>query len=221
MAALTRTGPPRPNVRGEREKKQDQPGVLVSRAEQRARIMARAQTVFAARGYARTTFLEVAEAVHLSEAELRHRFPGGRSELVVAVAQQQLEAMTEELRRAARVPFPARVRLRRLLKAMFDHVDTNPGTYRLLFSDAAVAVDPALGPAAIATRAQVAAEAAHILAGSAPTPQIAAASAGIVGFALANIGLCLAGGLDPEQAWRVTCEFCTSQLPPTDLDNCQ
>ena len=148
-------------------------------------------------------------------------FPGGCPELELAVAQQQLAAMTRELRHAARVPFPARVRLRRLLKALFDYVIDHPGTYRLLLGDVARAVDPALGPAAITTRVRLIDEVARILAGSAPPPQVAAASAGVVGFALANIGLCLAGRLVPEHAWRLTCEFCTSQLPSTDLDDRQ
>jgi AcrR family transcriptional regulator len=221
MAARTEAGPPRSRARGERAEKRDRLRVVIGPDEQRARIMAKAQAVFSARGYARTTFVEVAEAVHVSEAQLRRHFPGGRPEFVLAVAQQQLEEMTRELRRAARVPFPARVRLRRLLKTLFDYVIDHPGTYRLLFGDAALAVDPALGPAAAATRVRLTDEVARILAGSAPTPQVTAASAGVVGFALANIGLCLAGGLVPEHAWRVTCEFCTSQLPWIELDERQ
>jgi hypothetical protein len=136
------------------------------------------------------------------------------------LAQQQLEEMARELRRAARVPFPARVRMRRLLKALFDHVIDHPGTYRLLVGDATPVI-PALGLAATTTQVRLIDEVARVLAGSAPTPQVTAASAGIVGFALANIGLCLTGDLGPEHAWRVTCEFCTSQVPPTDLDDRQ
>ena len=125
-----------------------------------------------------------------------------------AVARQQLEEMASELRRAARVPFPPRVRLRRLLQALFDYVIDHPETFRLLFGGAALAADPLLGAAATSTRIRLIDEVARILAGSAPTPQVAAASAGVVGFALTNIGLCLAGGLLPEHALRVTCEFC-------------
>jgi hypothetical protein len=132
------------------------------------------------------------------------------------VLRRELEEMARDVRRAARVPFPARERLRRFLEALFDHAIEHPETYRLLLGGAPLAVDPALGATATATRIRLVDEVARILAGSVPTPQVAAASAGVVGFALANIGLCLAGRLVPEHAWRVTCEFCTWQLPPTD-----
>lgn len=188
---------------------------------QRARIMNSAQAVFAERGCTRTSLVEVAEAACLSEAQLHRSFPGGHVDVVTAVVQQQLDDLVKELRRAARVPVPAQVRLTRLLTAMFRCITAKPGIYPLLFVDTVMAVDPALGPPVAAALAEMASEVAGLFAGSASPSEAAAAGAGVIGFTLANIGLCLAGGLDPEHAWRVTCEFCTSQLSSTDLDNCQ
>jgi hypothetical protein len=121
--------------------------------------------------------------------------------------------MVRELRRAARVPFPAKARLERLLERMFDYVLAHPGTHRLLLDEAVLAADDGLTPLATAARTELTAEVAGLLAGTAPLDEVAAASVGVVGFALANIGLCLSGALDAEQAKHVTCEFCTSQLP--------
>jgi hypothetical protein len=112
--------------------------------------------------------------------------------------------MLRELRRAARVPFPANVRLTRLLRALFDHLVEDPDMLRLLSGDTFPAT---------AARAAVASEVAGLLAGSAPSAEVTAASAGVVGFALANVGLCLAGRLEVEHAFRVTRAFCTSRLP--------
>jgi hypothetical protein len=38
------------------------------------------------------------------------------------------------------------------------------------------------------------------------------ASTGMLGFALANVELCIAGQVDAETAWRVTCEYATSRF---------
>jgi hypothetical protein len=45
-----------------------------------------------------------------------------------------------------------------------------------------------------------------------PPEDVVAASDGILGFTLANVKQCLAGRLDPEHAWRVTCAFCVSPV---------
>ena len=187
--------------------------------DRRAEIIAGARTVFAAQGYADAGLVEVAEAADVSKALLYHYFPGGRSELVVSVAEQLLAELTEELRHAARVPFSPQTRLAHLLSGVFTYFTENPGTYRLLFQDPAVAQDPALQSTAASIRAQIAAELAGLLSRSAlPPDDVVAASVGILGFALANVELCLAGQLEPEHAWQVTCLFCTAPLGAASAD---
>ena len=181
--------------------------------DRRADIVAGARTVFAAQGYVDTGLAEVAGAADVSKALLYHYFPGGRSELVAAVADELLVELLQELRHAARVPFSSQSRLTHLLSALFAYFTESPGTYRLLFGDPALAQDPALASTTTSIRAQIASELAALLAGSAlPPDDVVAASVGVLGFALANVELCLAGQLEPEHAWRVTCLFCTSAL---------
>ena len=42
--------------------------------------------------------------------------------------------------------------------------------------------------------------------------ELLAASSGVLGFAIANLDLCLSGQLDTETAWRVTCEYAGALL---------
>jgi AcrR family transcriptional regulator len=145
----------------------------------------------------------------VSKSLLYHYFPGGRSQLFIHVIEELLDDLTQALRQAAKVPFSPEARLTHLLSGIFTFFDENPATYRLLFRDPAVSHDPAVESAALSVRVQIAAELASVLAESHLAPDdVVAASAGILGFALANVELCLAGRLEPEHAWKVTCAFC-------------
>jgi len=66
---------------------------------------------------------------------------------------------------------------------------------------------------ALAAKIQITSELAALLA----TPdrsgdELLAASHGILGFALANVELTLAGQASAQTAWEVTCRFATSQM---------
>jgi AcrR family transcriptional regulator len=179
----------------------------------RADILAGARRVFTDRGYAESGVADVAESAQVSKSLLYHYFPGGRTQLFVHVVEEVLDELVAELRHAARVPFSPEARLSHLLSAIFTWFDENPATYGLLFRDPVVSPDPELESAALTVRAQIAGELATILAGSSlPPDDVVAASTGILGFALANVELCLHGRLDPEHAWRVTCAFCVAPL---------
>jgi AcrR family transcriptional regulator len=178
----------------------------------RADILAGARRVFAARGYSETGVAELAESANVSRSLLYHYFPGGRPQLFVHVIDEVLDELTRDLRRAALVPFSAQARLTHLLSAMFTFFDQNPGAYRLLFQDPTVWDDPAVESAALTVRVKITSELATVLADSdLSADDLVAASAGILGFTLANVEQCLAGRLEPEHAWRVTCAFC---VPP-------
>ncbi|HEY8525234.1 MAG TPA: TetR/AcrR family transcriptional regulator [Acidimicrobiales bacterium] len=180
----------------------------------RADILASAREVFVARGYAESGIAEVAAEAQVSKSLLYHYFPGGRSQLFVQIVEEVLGELTDALRHARRTPFSPRVRLTHLLSALFTFFTENPAAYRLLFRDPAVSHDPAVEAAALTVRAQIAAEFAAVLAETdLPPDDVVAASGGILGFALANVELCLDGRLDHEHAWTVTCAFC---VPPVD-----
>ncbi|MGH9214586.1 MAG: TetR/AcrR family transcriptional regulator [Acidimicrobiales bacterium] len=180
----------------------------------RAEIVTTARQVFAETGYADAGLADVAAAANVSKALVYHYFPQGRPELFVSVLQELLTAFQERLQQAAKVPFSPRTRLEHLLGALFAFFDENPAAYRMLFREPWVAHDETVEASAIATRVKLAAELAGVMAGAdASADELVAASTGLLGFALANVELCLAGQLDPETAWRVTCTYALSQLP--------
>jgi AcrR family transcriptional regulator len=179
----------------------------------RADILASARRVFEAQGYAESGAAEVAKSAQVSKSLLYHYFPGGRPQLFVQVIESLLDELTDELRHAARVPFSPRARLTHLLSAIFTFFGEKPAAYRLLFRDPAVSHEPDVESAALTARTKIAGELAAVLAESdLPPDDVVAASSGILGFALSNVELCLAGRLEPEHAWQVTCTFSLSPL---------
>ena len=179
----------------------------------RAEIVTTARDVFAANGYAQSGLAEVASAAKVSKGLLYHYFPDGRPQLFVSVVQELLAEFQQRLRQASKVPFSPRTRMEHLLGALFAFFDENPPAYRLLFRDPWVAHDDTVEASAIATRVQIAAELSALMAASGlPAEDLVAASSGLLGFALANVELCLSGQLEPEVAWRVTCDYATLRL---------
>lgn len=182
-------------------------------AARRAEILSTAREVFASAGYADAGVANVAQAANVSKGLLYHYFPSGRPEIFTGVLEELLAEFQQRLQQAAKVPFSATTRMEHLLGAIFGFFDENPTAYRLLFRDPWVASDENVESAAVAARVQVAAELAAVMAGSGlPAADVVAASNGILGFALANVELCLADQLDPETAWRVTCDYATSRI---------
>jgi AcrR family transcriptional regulator len=179
----------------------------------RAEIVATAREVFATAGYAESGLAEIASAAKVSKGLLYHYFPEGRPQLFVSVMQELLAEFQQRLRQAAKVPFSPRTRMEHLLAALFGFFDENPPAYRLLFRDPWVTHDGAVEASAIATRVQIASELASVMANSDGSPdELLAASTGLLGFALANVELCLGSQIDPETAWRVTCTYALSQF---------
>jgi AcrR family transcriptional regulator len=179
----------------------------------RAEIVATAREVFAATGYAESGLAEIARAASVSKGLLYHYFPEGRPQLFVSVMDGLLAEFQQRLRQASKMPFSPRTRMEHLLAALFGFFDENPSAYRLLFRDPWVTHDDAVEASAIATRVQIASELATLMAASGlPTDDLVSASSGILGFALANVDLCITGQVDAETAWRVTCEYATSRF---------
>jgi AcrR family transcriptional regulator len=180
----------------------------------RTELVSAAVTVFAETGYPDTGFADVAAAAKVSKALLYHYFPHGRPELFVQVTKAVLADFVERLHNAAKAPFSATTRMEHLLGAVFAFFDDNPQAYRILFRDPWVTQDEAVEAAAIATRVQLAREMAAVMARSGlPTDELLVASTGLLGFALANVELCLAGQVDAETAWRITCRYAVGQFP--------
>ena len=180
----------------------------------RTELVHAACKVFEDLGYGDTGFADVAAEAKVSKALLYHYFPDGRPQLFVQVTQAVLADFVERLHNAAKAPFSARTRMEHLLGALFAFFDDNPQAYRILFRDPWVAQDESVEAAAIATRVQLASEMASVMAPSGlPTDELLIASTGLLGFALANVELCLAGQVVAETAWRITCTYAVAQFP--------
>jgi AcrR family transcriptional regulator len=177
--------------------------VRKSPTARRAQLVATAREVLAVGGLSDGGMADVAEAASVSKGLLYHYFPAGRPDLIDAVAQEFAAELIERVARAAALPFSPSVRLEHVLAALFAYFDEHPTAYRVLF----IEVDRNLrnGPGAAAC-ARLARELTALLAGSGVSAdQLLALSAGLVGFVLANVELCLAGVLDTEGAWRASC----------------
>jgi AcrR family transcriptional regulator len=182
-------------------------------AARRAEIIGAARAVFARTGYENTGLAEISEAAHVSKALLYHYFPEGRPAIFAAVIEEILGELRDRLALAAKLPFSPKRRMEHLLATLFGFFDERPDAYRQLFTEGGASQNERINASAVAARVEVTAEVAAILATThGPPDEVLAASNGILGFALANLDLCLSGQVDAETAWRVTCEYATTRL---------
>jgi AcrR family transcriptional regulator len=179
----------------------------------RAELIGHARRVFSDVGYADAGLAEIAVAADVSKALLYHYFPNGRAELFAAVVEEAGVELRERLRQGAEVPFSPARRIEHYFSAFFAFVDEQPSLCRLMFREPFASRDPAVEAAALTTRATITGDLAGLLAAAgAPTDEVLATSAGLLGFALANAELFTAGQLDAETAWRVTCRHAVATL---------
>jgi AcrR family transcriptional regulator len=179
----------------------------------RAEIVDAARTVFASAGYEDAGLAEISDVAQVSKGLLYHYFPEGRPALFAAVTEQLLTELSLRLEHATRVPFSARRRLEHLLATLFGFFTDRPEAYRHLFEDGRGSRDELVAGSAEAARLQITTELAAVMASVRLSPdELLAASHGTLGFALATLDLCLAGRIDAEMAWRVTCDYAATML---------
>src|SRR3954463_6087381 len=187
--------------------------VLTSPTARRAEIVDAARIVFASSGYEEAGLAEISEVAQVSKGLLYHYFPEGRPALFAAVTEQLLIELGLRLEHATRVPFSARRRLEHLLATLFGFFNDRPEAYRHLFEAGRASRDALVAGSATAARMQITTELAAVMASTRLSPdELLAASHGILGFALSTLDLCLAGRLDPELAWRITCDYAVTML---------
>jgi AcrR family transcriptional regulator len=184
-----------------------------SAVARRADIVNAARTIFLDQGYVDVGLTDVAAAGAVSRGLVYRHFPGGRSDLFLAVTEDLLSELQERLRYAASAPFSPAKRMEHLLAALFAFFQERPDAYRFLFRDVWAAREESLEASAIAARAPLLAEVAAVVAGTdEPRAELEVASAGIIGFALAGVEMALDGQVDAETAWQVACRYATSQM---------
>ncbi len=182
-------------------------------SDRRAEIVAAARQVFLATGYSGVGLAEVASTGAVSRGSIYRYFPNGRSDLFVAVADDLLGELHGRLRYAASVPFSPAKRIEHLIAALFAFFQEEPNAHRLLFRDVWAASDPVVEASAAATKALLTAEIAQVVADAGiAADELLAISAGIFGFTMANVELSLAGEIDPETAWSISCRGAIAHL---------
>lgn len=182
-------------------------------SDRRAEIIAAARQVFLATGYSGVGLAEVASTGAVSRGSIYRYFPNGRSDLFVAVTEDLLGELHGRLRYAASVPFSPAKRIEHLIAALFAFFQEEPNAYRLLFRDVWAASDPMVEASAAATKALLTAEIASVIADAGiDADELTAISTGIFGFTMANIELSLAGEIEPEKAWAISCRDAIAHL---------
>lgn len=183
--------------------------------DRRAEILDVARRLLLESGYAAVGLAEIATAGAVSRPSVYRYFPEGRTDVFVAVVESLGEELRDRLRYAGQAPFSPARRLEQVLAALFAFFDETPDAYRLLFRDVWAVGDVAAEDASRAIRALLTAELAAVLVdgGVTDADEVTAASNAVLGAALATIELTVAGAVDPEQAWRVTCDLAVAALP--------
>jgi len=185
-----------------------------ARAERRSQIVDAARRLLLEQSFENVGMAEVAAAGDVSRPSVYRYFRGGRTEVLVAVAEDIVAEVRERLRHAAQGPFSTPKRMEHLLATLFGFFTTTPTAYRVLFQDVAGTGDPGVIGKVAGARAGLATEIADVVASDihGDADDVLLTSTGILGAALANLELVLAGTVDAESAWRVTCSLAVSCL---------
>jgi len=102
------------------------------RSARRKQLLAAAQDVFVANGYHAAAMDEIAERAGVSKPVLYQHFPS-KLELYLALLDQNVEVLGEQVRRALHATDDNRARVDGCIAAYFDFVDNPGGAFRLVF----------------------------------------------------------------------------------------
>jgi AcrR family transcriptional regulator len=116
----------------------------LSRGERRARLLNAAERLFSRKGYRRTEIKEIVEAAGVTKPMLYRHFPGGKTEIFMAVLNGHIEGLLSALWGAMGSETDPRERLHSGIRAFVMFAEENPEGFRLL-SQASPEIDGALG----------------------------------------------------------------------------
>jgi AcrR family transcriptional regulator len=171
----------------------------------RAQLLDVARDVLAAGGPAGGGMADVAEAAGVSPGLLYHYFPGGRAELVEALARRLLDELCDRVAVAADLPFSPLARLEHALAALVGYFVDVPVAFRLLFEEGGEhAPTGEDGIAGIARVRLVSTLTALLADPGRSADELFVAGTELVDRTLADVGRCLAGTIEPESAWRAS-----------------
>ena len=178
--------------------------VRKSPAARRAELLGVARQVLAEGGLAEGGMADVAAAAGVSAGLLYHYFPAGRTELVDAVALDLLDDLTERMRAAQSLPFSPVGRLEQVLAVMVGFFTEHPAAHRLLLTgDDGPAGD---GAHHLAYVQLVSAMTSLMSDSGRPADELMAAGTELLDLLRDQVAASLAGGIEPEAAWRTCCD---------------
>ena len=102
------------------------------RSARRAQLLGAAQEVFVAHGYHAAAMDDIAERAGVSKPVLYQHFPG-KLELYLALLDQHVETLGEQVRAALTATDDNKVRVANCIETYFDFVDDPGGAFRLVF----------------------------------------------------------------------------------------
>ncbi|MBO0833866.1 MAG: TetR/AcrR family transcriptional regulator [Actinobacteria bacterium] len=107
-------------------------GTRLPRLARRRQLLDAAMEVFVARGYHAAAMDEIAERAGVSKPVLYQHFPG-KQELYLALLDESIEALVEEVRTALKSTNDNRQRVTATFSAYYSYISENKGTFRLIF----------------------------------------------------------------------------------------
>src|SRR3954466_14879316 len=107
-------------------------GARLPRSARRKQLLAAAQEVFVANGYHAAALDDIAERAGVSKPVLYQHFPG-KLELYLALLDQHVEVLGEQVRKALHATDDNRQRVDGCIAAYFDFVADPGGAFRLVF----------------------------------------------------------------------------------------
>lgn len=91
---------------------------------QREDIIHTAAQIFRQKGYHATSMRDIAEAVHLRKASLYHHI-SSKQELLLAILDEALDVLIEDLQEVAQAPLPPEEKLRLAMRKYIERITTN------------------------------------------------------------------------------------------------
>lgn len=162
-------------------------------------LRAEARAVFAEHGYASSGLAEVAERAGVNKRLLYYYYPGGRSELFIAVMGDLTADLTARVQAAVAAPVNTARKVERLVDTLVDFFEEQPDAFDLLFRDPFGVREPDVVQGAVVVQAELAREVAKLLANAGVPPQtLLGVTSGTLAYVLRVVELQVRGELDRE-----------------------
>lgn len=164
-------------------------------------LRAEARAVFAEHGYAASGLAEVADRAGVNKRLVYYYYPGGRSELYIAVMADLTAELGARVQAAVSAPVNTARRVERLVDALVGYFEEHPDAFNLLFRDPFGVREPDVVQQAVVVQAELARELAKLLSQAGVPPlTLLGVTSGTLAYVLKVIEMAVGGELDRETA---------------------